>query len=261
MAALEVATSEVSSFTANLAGKELATAVRKVVPFADKQGTRPVLTGVFFDHQKGSGLVTLVCADGFGLAMASVNAALPRGRWIVRGESLKALLSRLRRQATVALSFSEGAAIFRIDTEIYAIDLIPGQYPDYAALIPGQCVTELEIERASMLRAVRALKPIAKFDSSIIRLMVSAFAHDIASLTMVAKGEKEAEATVRLDCRLLRGGEFKIALASHYLEQTLERLGRSFTMGIVSPSAPAVFRDDTGFRCALMPMFVKWDET
>ena len=152
-------------------------AINEVVFAAAPDDTRPVLAGVLL--KMGGGTLTLAAADGFRLAVRTVE--LPEGgpdlQMIVPAKTLTEV-ARLLSDASddqVAINTTpNGNQIYFAfgKTEITS-RLIEGQFPDYQRIIPPDAKTKVKVSTTDFLRATRAAAVFARDNSMIVRLECS----------------------------------------------------------------------------------------
>ena len=76
----------------NIGGLELAEALNRVLPFTAKEDNRPVLQCVLF--KAGEGKLTLVSADGFRLAVVTLDCAV-EGQALINRDELRGIANAL----------------------------------------------------------------------------------------------------------------------------------------------------------------------
>src|SRR3954451_23545091 len=152
-------------------------AISEVVFAAAPDDTRPVLAGVLV--KVGGGALTLAAADGFRLAVRTVD--LPEGgpelTMIVPAKTLTEvarLLSDSEDEQVAINTTANGNQIYFAfgKTEITS-RLIEGQFPDYNRIIPAESKTKIKLSTGDFLRATRAAAVFARDNSNIVRLECS----------------------------------------------------------------------------------------
>jgi len=78
----------------NIGATELAEALNRVLPFTAKDDARPVLSCVNFEAKEGK--LTLVSADGFRLAVVSLDYDDGEGQALISRDDLKGVTNALR---------------------------------------------------------------------------------------------------------------------------------------------------------------------
>jgi DNA polymerase III sliding clamp (beta) subunit (PCNA family) len=114
-----------------------------VLPFTAKDDDRPVLTCVNFTAKDGK--LTLISADGFRLAVVTLDYADGEGQTLVNRDELRGIANALRRAKRARVSFQpsgeslDGMSLI-LDTELirYKWVSVNGTYPDWQKLIPTE---------------------------------------------------------------------------------------------------------------------------
>ena len=109
----------------NVGANELAEALNRVLPFTAKDDNRPVLQCVNFVAKEGK--LTLVSADGFRLAVVSLDYEDGEGQALINRDDLKGVANALRRAKRVRVSF-EGEDVTKPATLIVDTELTPVSY-------------------------------------------------------------------------------------------------------------------------------------
>ncbi|GAI97824.1 unnamed protein product, partial [marine sediment metagenome] len=161
----EVRVSPNNSVKPNIGSLELAEALSRVLPFTTKEDTRPVLQCVLFTAKEGK--LTLVSADGFRLAVVSLDYDDGEGQALINRDDLSGIANALRSAKRARISF-EGEDVSKpgsltIDTELirYKWQSNGGQYPDYEKLIPDQFNTIAYLGTVEAVKAIGSLKALA----------------------------------------------------------------------------------------------------
>jgi DNA polymerase III sliding clamp (beta) subunit (PCNA family) len=128
----------------NVGAIELAEALARVLPFTATDDARPVLACVNLEAKDGK--LTLVGADGFRLAVISLDYADGEGQALITRNELIGVVNALRKAKRVRITFEEGGGekltskSLIIDTELirYKWTSLDGNYPDWLKLIPTE---------------------------------------------------------------------------------------------------------------------------
>src|SRR4030042_3652118 len=149
----------------NIGSLELSEALTRVLPFTAKEDNRPVLQCVLF--KAGEGKLKLVSADGFRLAVQSIDFDGEGEALIVR-DDLAGIANALRRARRVNLSFEKSGESLDgmkliIDTEAirYSFVSADGTFPDYEKLIPTEAKTVVHFDTVEAGKAISSLKVLA----------------------------------------------------------------------------------------------------
>ena len=231
----------------------LAEALSEVVFCAAKEDNRPVLCGVSFRlADRGAKLAT---SDGYRLAVTP----------LARGSKLAEEFILPRKSAEVAARLFKGDAWLRLVTrnethkDIYIeadgvtlrAGAISGTYPTIDQLIPkdGKAI---KFDPTRLLEAVKAVEPVAKKGSGIVRLQVRR-----GKIKVSAKADDSGSIEAEVPTSTIE--EARIAFNLRYLKEALAKLGPDAAMRVTQPSSPAVLRSKSSKTIqVIMPMFVQW---
>lgn len=228
---------------------ELRTVARSVVAAAAVDDSRPVLTGV--ELQIVDGQRTWAAADGFRLHVYG-QASGERG--VVIPASALRMLSNMHGGADpVSVQFNGGRSRMRATWGDYDFTTvaIQGTFPNYAQLIPSECMATWEVDAQALLHAVRIARGFAE-STGIVRFRgaegrIRVTGHGDA----VGEGESTVEAEMRGEA-----GEQRFALNTKYAADALGAFTGVVTVESNGPSQQVVFRSEA-LTCVVMPMFVQ----
>jgi len=238
-----------NSVKPNVGATELADVLARVLPFVATEDTRPTLQCVNFVAKDGK--LTLVGADGYRLAIESLDYDDGEGQALITLDDLKGMVSALRRAKRARVSFEksgeslDGESLV-IDTELIRYKWMgsQGSYPDYDKLIPTEHNTVVHFDTVEALKAVNALKALTgSGDDCPVDLtigngkIVMACPDDKGRAELIADANSEGQ--VRLD-----GG---------YLAQALKACGGMVDLMLTNASSPVLFASN-GYRLVVMPM-------
>ena len=231
----------------NIGGLELSEALNRVLPFTAKEDNRPVLQCVLF--KAGEGKLTLVSADGFRLAMVTLDYD-GEGEALILRDDLRGIANALRRAYRVNLSFEasgeslDGTSLV-IDTEItrYKWRGADGTFPDYEKLIPAEANVTAHLDTVEAGKAIASLKVLADSKSYPIDL------HLNGGIVMSSPDDK-GEVTMPAD---IEGGEVRVRIDGAYLTEALRACGGMVDFKLTDGKSPVLFVVD-GYQLVVMPM-------
>jgi len=162
----EVRVSPSNTVIPNVGANELAEVLARVLPFTAKDDNRPILQCVNFTAKDGK--LTLVSADGFRLAIISLDYDDGEGQALINRDDLKGITNALRRAKRARVSFEAGGDTIDgysliIDTELirYKWASVNGDYPDYEKLIPTEFNTFAHFDTVEAIKAINSLKALS----------------------------------------------------------------------------------------------------
>jgi len=231
----------------NIGGLELSEALNRVLPFTAKEDNRPVLQCVLF--KAGEGKLTLVSADGFRLAVVTLDYD-GEGEALILRDDLWGIANALRRAYRVNLSFEasgeslDGTSLV-IDTEItrYKWRGADGSFPDYEKLIPAEANVTAHLDTVEVGKAIASLKVLADSKDYPIDL------HLNGGIVMSNPDDK-GEVTMPAD---IEGGEVRVRIDGAYLNEALRACGGMVDLKLTDGKSPVLFAVD-GYQLVVMPM-------
>jgi DNA polymerase-3 subunit beta len=244
----DVRVSPSNSVKPNLGASELAEALSRVLPFTCKEDTRPVLQCVNF--VAGDGKLYLVSADGFRLAIVSLDYDDGEGQALINREELKGITNALKRAKRVRLVFDksgeslDGISLI-IDTDLIRYRWIgdSGSFPDYEKLIPAEhnCLTHFDTTEA--LKAVNSLKALSDGKSYPIDLTIA------DGKIVMANPDDKGQAEITAETQ----GEVRVRLDGSYLADALKACGGMVELKLTDGKSPVLFTSN-GYKLVVMPM-------
>ncbi|MBA7603207.1 hypothetical protein ES703_10311 [subsurface metagenome] len=244
----EVRVSPSNSVKPNIGASELADTLARVIPFVARDEARPVLACVNFIAKEGK--LTIVGADGFRLAVTSLDYDDGEGQALVNGDNLKGMINALKRAKRARVSFEAGGDTIGgysliIDTELirYKWQGVNGDFPDYEKLIPTEFNTLASFDTVEAIKAVNSLKALSDSKAYPIDLTIGD-----GKIVMANPDDKgQAELVADTD------GEVKIRLDGQYLAQALKACGGMVDFKLTNAYSPMLFSQN-GYQLVVMPM-------
>jgi len=244
----EVRVSPNNSVKPNVGANELAEALNRVLPFTAWGDDRPVLACVNFIAKEGK--LTLVSADGFRLAVVSLDYDNGEGQALISREDLWGIPNALRRAKRARVSF-EGEDVTKpssliLDTELIRYKWVSygGNFPEWQKLIPTEFNTFAHFDTIEAIKAVNSLKALSDNPKAYpIDLTIGE-----GKLVMANPDDKgQAELPADTD------GQGFVRIDGKYLAQALKACGGMVDFSLSSPISPMLFSID-GYRLVVMPM-------
>jgi DNA polymerase-3 subunit beta len=241
----------------------LRTMIDQVVFAAAADESRPILTGVLARFEKDQ--VTFAAADGFRLAVRTAPLIEPVATPVSVIIPARALaeLGRVSgdQESPVIINItpSKSQVLFHLDNIDLVSQLIDGNFPDYAQIIPKKKETHTVVGATELLKACKAANVFARESANIVKLTIEpgselAPGHVTVQATSAETGDNvgEMDATVE-------GAAIQIAFNVKYLIDFLSVANAAqVALETSTPSSPGKFTpvgDDT-FLCVVMPMHI-----
>jgi DNA polymerase-3 subunit beta len=243
----EVRVSPSNSVKPNIGASELAEALNRVLPFTDFGDDRPALTCVLFTAKDGK--LTLVSADGFRLAVVSLDYDDGEGQALINRDELRGIANALRRAKRAKVSF-EGEDVTKpssliLDTELirYRWTSYGGDYPEWQKLIPTEFSTSAHFDTVEAIKAINSLKVLADSKAYPVDITIGD-----GKLVMTNPDDK-GQADISADT----DGQGFVRVDGKYLAQALKACGGMVDFKLTNAYSPMLFSVD-GYQLVVMPM-------
>jgi len=245
----DIRVSPSNSVKPNVGGNELAEALARVLPFATTDDARPVLQCVNFVAKDGK--LTIVSADGFRLAIVTLDYDDGEGHALINRADLIGVVNALRKAKRTRISFEpsgeslDGMSLI-IDTELirYKWASVNGDFPDYEKLIPTDFNAFASFDTVEAIKAVNSLKTLSdKPKDYPIDLTIG------DGKVVMANPDDKGQAELSADTE----GEVKFRVDGQYLAQALKACGGMVEFKVSSPLSPMLFTAN-GYLLVVMPM-------
>jgi len=196
------------------------------------------------------GKLTLVSADGFRLAVISLDYDDGEGQALVNGDDLKGVIGALKRAKRCAVFFEEGGE--RIDSKRLVIDTelirykwqsVNGNYPDYEKLIPTEHNCLVSFDTVEAIKATNSINALSSGKEYPMDLTIGD-----GKIVMANPDDKgQAELTADTD------GNVKVRIAGQYLTQALKACGGMVDLKLTNGYSPLLFSSN-GYQLVVMPL-------
>ncbi len=228
-------------------GDAFAAALGQVAVAASTDDARPILTGVYFEHEEGS--LRLVATDSYRLAVRDVPAVSAELSGLVPVRALREL-SRSVGASELQVGIGAREATFGSARGTLTARLIEGAFPNYRQLIPDSYPSRLTVGREPLLEAIDRASLVAE-DHIPIRMALSEGGVELSVSRQDVGGETEHVAAE------YTGEEMTIAFNSRYLNDGVTAVEEETVMlDVLDPLKPGVIRGAEGddFLYLLMPV-------
>ncbi len=244
----DVRVSPRNTVSPNLGAIELAEALSRVLPFTATEDNRPVLQCVLMRVKDGK--LTLVSADGFRLAVESLDVDGDEGEVLIHRDELRGVINALKRARRVRVGFEQsgdsldGMSLI-LDTELirYKWRGSEGTFPDYEKLIPDSFNTLISLDTSEALKAVGSLKALADDKGHAVDLIAG------EGRVILTSPDEKGQTEIPADTQ----GEVRIRINGKYLAEALKACGGMVELKVVDGSSPMLFSSN-GYKLVVMPM-------
>ena len=250
--------------------------IDQVVSAASEDESRPILAGVLLRF--GSSKLTMVGADGYRLAKATVDAEdveMDEMDVVVPIRAIKELRKLIAaEQQPIALYVGESRIIFHVPggqgrlkgvTEIDLVSkAIEGTYPNYSQLIPKSWTTRVVMSITELITALRPLRALVRAgDVPAVTLYIGESVILSAWIRYgYTKEEKENSdrGKAKVNAVIEGQGQKKVCLNSNYLWDALQSVKAAgadqVAMEMTTTTNPVVLRPESSDGCLylVMPM-------
>ena len=248
MTLAEVRVSPNNTVKPNIGNVELAEALNRTLPFTATEDNRPVLQCVLF--KAGEGKLKLVSADGFRLAVQSIDFD-GEGQALIVRDDLAGIANALRKARRVNLNFEasgeslDGMKLI-IDTEAirYSFVSADGTFPDYEKLVPSEAKTVVHFDTVEAGKAISSLKVLADSKSYPIDITLD------NGLVMLSSPDDKGRAVMPAD---IEGEVNRVRLDGKYLADALKACSGMVDLKLTDGKSPVLFQVD-GYQLVTMPM-------
>jgi len=244
----DVRVSPSNSVKPNIGATELSEALERVLPFTASDDSRPILQCVNFVAKEGK--LTLVSADGFRLALISLDYDDGEGQALINRDDLKGIANALKRAKRARISF-EGEDVTKpssliIDTELIRYKWVSngGNFPEYEKLIPTEFNCYASFDTVEAIKAVNSLKTLSEKPKD--------YPIDVTigdGKVVMANPDDKGQAELVADT----DGEVKVRIDGQYLAQALKACGGMVEFKLANGYSPMLFTAN-GYQLVVMPM-------
>lgn len=195
-------------------------AVDAVSYAASQDESRPVLGSVLLKTQDK--LCTVVATDGYRLSMNRFQHSkeLPKMDILIQAKMLSEMGRIIGKQTESDVHFFVSQELSQVGVQCGDVMILirktDGEYPNYNAIIPDSFTTQIEIDRESLLHALKTALVFAKEMSSIVSL---SFTKNL--LTVTGSNTTVGENTITIDVKNDTEGEQKISCNARFLTDAL----------------------------------------
>ena len=248
MTLCDVRVSPRNTVSPNLGAIELAEALSRVWPFTATEDNRPVLQCVLMRVKDGK--LTLVSADGFRLAVESLDVDGDEGEVLIHRDELRGVINALKQARRVRVAFEkagdslDGMSLI-VDTELirYKWRGSEGTFPEYEKLIPDGFNASLSLDTSEALKAVGSLKALADDKGHAVDLIAG------DGKVILTSPDEKGQTEIPADTQ----GEVRIGVNGKYLAEALKACGGMVELKVVDGASPMLFSSN-GYKLVVMPM-------
>ena len=240
---------------------DLKKSLNSVVFAVSNSENRIELTGVLFCFNKNR--LSLAATDSYRLAERELeitaNEMVGEQKIIVPAKTVQELLrilnnlesGELGEDQEIKFYLTDNQILFTVDSVELISRLINGHYPDYKQIIPATSQTDILVERAELLRAVKAAALFSKTGINDITLLFSKNKLLVSSFSGTS-GESQIELEAEV-----KGENNEVTINYRYLLDGLNNLdGDMVRLNVLNNTTPCVLRPekDSNYLYIVMPI-------
>ena len=255
--------------------EEFRKALVSVIFAASNSENRMELTGVLFSFKKDR--LSLVATDSYRLAEKEIKVGLfeespdkeksattdegeqNEQKLIVPSKTAQEILRILNNwnsaaaddEEKIKIYLSENQILFTVDSVDLISRLINGQYPDYKQVIPSKSQTEVLVDRAEIIRAIKAAALFSKTGINDVSLKFLSGKILVSSYSGIS-GESQIEVEAEIT-----GVDNEITVNHRYLNDGLNNIeGERVKISILNSDTPCIIRPEkeNGYLYIVMPI-------
>lgn len=248
----------------SLAAEVWQEAIDQVAFAAATDESRPILTGVLV--RTSDQHVTLVAADGFRLAMRTIQVSAPVAHAVdclIPARTLSELARIIGdTDAEVAMVYTPGGSHVLFHTENIEVvsRLIEGRFPDFERIIPQQYLTRMVLDSSELAKAVKLASFFAGSSQNVVKLKIEPASELAPGRVVISANAAElGDNTSELDGSVTGEGGV-IALNVRFLADAIAAVhSNQIAFEMQSAQSPAVFKPvgQDGYIHIVMPMSMR----
>lgn len=248
----------------SLAAEVWQEAIDQVAFAAATDESRPILTGVLVRTRDQH--VTLVAADGFRLAMRTIQVSAPVAHAVdclIPARTLSELARIIGdTDAEVAMVYTPGGSHVLFHTENIEVvsRLIEGRFPDFERIIPQQYLTRMVLDSSELAKAVKLASFFAGSNQNVVKLKIEPASELAPGRVVISANAAElGDNTSELDGSVTGEGGV-IALDVRFLADAIAAVhSNQIAFEMQSAQSPAVFKPvgQDGYIHIVMPMSMR----
>ena len=220
-------------------------ALNNVIFAVSNSENRLELTGVFFSFNEKN--LELAATDSYRLAEKSINYKSGETKGItsiiIPSKTIQELLRILNNitdegDSVVEMVFSDNQVMFKFNSATIISRLLNGNYPDYKQIIPKNIKTNTVLNKAELLRAVKAAALFSKNGVNDIYLKVDKKGIDISSYS-----GSSGQSDIRVEAEVSGEKDNEITINYKYLIDGVNNIDSdTVEIGILNSNSPCVIK-------------------
>ena len=230
---------------------QLKRGIRQALVAIDNKPTRPTYGGALASIV--SGRLAMAGTDGRRMSLSYVNvndADKDAAAVIIPTRALSAIDKLLTDAGElIEVAVTDNRATFSTSDWVLTTNVIEGQFPSYAEVIPKECDRKITAGTADLLSAVRRSALLTTPDSKGVRFSFSA-----SGLVMTGSSPSSGEATIDFACKF-EGANLDIGFNPAFFNDGLKAAETDeITFEMLAPNRPGLMKAGRDFTYVVMPV-------
>lgn len=239
--------------------EDLAEALNQVLFAVNPNESRPEISGVLLTSQ-GEGTLAVVATDSYRLAekiLTSSKGNLSNGQLIVPLRTVQQLVRIINATediTDVEIKMGENQVLWQVGETKIISRIITAQFPDYQQIIPKKTNTEIVVDRAACLQAVKSASLFSRGGINDVRLAVLA---EKKQLQISAANSQVGEEVSTIAGNISKGGDNEIVFNFRYLLDGLNAIiDKEVLVQIVDNNNPGLIKPvgQNNYQYIIMPI-------
>lgn len=229
---------EEKAVTYKIGVDEFKVSASQILIATSKDLSRPALTGVYFNTDKGS--LALAATDGYRLTeKILIDKVKSEVKAIVPANSLQEVLRSITDDIEeVEISFNEDLVRFRLGEVEIISKLVDSSYPDYRALFPKKSEIHLDLNRDELIRVAKLASLFARSTGGTI--ICETTTPNTLSIKSVANEFGENNSTIEIPVNL----DSKVNLNARYFIDAINSLDEpTITLSFTDRHSPVILQN------------------
>ena len=218
--------------------------LKKITPAIDNNNPKFELNGALLDIN--SNHINLVSTDTRRLAIVSIENSSEKELDIIIPKKAIIEIQKLFFDE-IEIYYDETYLIIQSDQYQFFSKLINGKYPDYQRIIPAECKTSLNLQKAPMIEAIKQISTIST------DIKISFYADRIVFQSL-SDDNNDAQTEIMFDTNMTT--PFIMAINSRYILDFFSQIDTAdFVISFNEPNMPFVLEADT-LKTIVMPIII-----
>jgi DNA polymerase-3 subunit beta len=239
-------------------GEVLSEMIRKTIYAVTMDEAGFKLSGVFTEKvaQEGKTLLRMVSTDGHRLSMCNKDIDQAEKLDLAKGvmvpkKGMVELIKMASEETDITIGFKQNHCIAKSKDSLVVIRLLESKFPDYNAVVPKKADAIIEIQRESLLDAMKKMVILSNESYRGVKITLDDDRMELVSINPDL-GDAQETLEVKYKAKKLEAG-----FNARYFIDVLQVMDSDIVeLGFINDSSPCLLRgsEDKGFLGLIMPM-------